>query len=114
MVFPVLNHDSVHTAVLWGGTAFNFGHITSRLQSYIASADRFEALAKSEHIDVLLSNHPNFDESFAKMKRMAANPSAANPYVIGSDAVSRFMKVAGLCARATLASYDAGELGGLK
>jgi hypothetical protein len=45
---------------------------------------------------------------------MAANPSAANPYVIGSDAVSRFMKVAGLCARATLASYDAGELGGLK
>lgn len=106
-VFPVKDRGKTHMAVLWGGTAFNFGHIASRLQSYIASADRFEDLALKDHLDVLLSNHPMFDESFAKFKALQARtPDQPNPYVIGEQATSRFMTVAGLCARATLASFD--------
>lgn len=114
-VFPVADHGHVRTAVLWGGTSFNFGHIASRLSSYIASADRFEALVHQRHIEVLLSNHPPFDQSLAKMK-VLVNQGAGqpNPYVIGEDATARFMKVAGLCARATLLSFDSQALDATK
>jgi metallo-beta-lactamase class B len=113
-VFTVKDHGHLQRAVLWGGTSFNFGHITSRLESYIASAERFETLAHKDHLTVLLSNHPGYDESFAKMKILtAADTGQANPYVIGEDATARFMTVAKLCAKATLASYDSEALGSM-
>ena len=109
-VFPVNDKGHPRQAVLWGGTAFNFGKIPQRLRMYIASSDRFEARTKPDHLAVLLSNHERYDESFAKLKVLAAAPNGPNPYVIGEDATRRFFQVAGLCARATLASFDSEAL----
>jgi metallo-beta-lactamase class B len=109
-IFPVKDKGRTRNAVLWGGTAFNFGKIPERLRMYIASSDRFEARAKPDHLAVLLSNHERYDDTFAKLKVLAAAPDGPNPYVIGEDATKRFFEVAGLCARATLASFDSEAL----
>ena len=104
--FPVYSNGRKRNAILWGGTAFNFGKLPERLQMYINSSDRFEQRTKADHLEVLLSNHARYDDTFAKLKVLQADPAAPNPYVIGQDATRRFFEVAGLCARAMLASFD--------
>ncbi|MGA2553002.1 MAG: MBL fold metallo-hydrolase [Burkholderiaceae bacterium] len=108
--FRVRENGRPSNAILWGGTSFNFGKIPERLLMYIASSDRFEARTKSDHLEVLLSNHARFDQTFDKLKVLQASPGGPNPYVIGEDATRRFFAIAGLCARATLASFDAEAL----
>jgi metallo-beta-lactamase class B len=104
--FPVYSNGRKRNAILWGGTAFNFGKLPDRLQMYIDSSDRFQKRTKSDHLEVLLSNHAQYDNTFAKLKVLEADPAAPNPYVIGQDATGRFFQIAGLCARAMLASFD--------
>ena len=104
--FPVSSNGRTRNAILWGGTAFNFGKLPDRLQLYINSSDRFEQRTKSDHLEVLLSNHAKYDDTFEKLKVIQADPAAPNPFVIGQDATRRFFEVAGLCARAMLASFD--------
>jgi metallo-beta-lactamase class B len=58
-------------------------------------------LAAALPIDVLLSNHPEWDGSLAKMNALrAGGPGAANPFVTGPQGVGRAMQVMGECARA--------------
>ena len=53
----------------------------------------------------MLSNHVNFDDSVAKMATLKARqPGQPNPYVVGQDAVQRFLTILGDCALATKAS----------
>lgn len=111
VVLPVRDGGTPHRALLWGGTAFNFGKRADRLNLYIASSGHAAAIVRKEHVDVVLSNHAGTDDSVAKMAalrlRQAAQP---HPYVLGQPAVERFLTVAGECAAATLASFDAGAL----
>jgi metallo-beta-lactamase class B len=91
----------VYHAVLWGGTAFNFGKDFSRLASYTDNTERVRALAASRPIDVLVSNHSDWDDSVAKMNALrGAGAGSANPFVTGSQVVQRSMQVMGECARA--------------
>jgi metallo-beta-lactamase class B len=91
----------VYHAMLWGGTAFNFGKDFSRLASYTDNTERVRALAASMPIDVLVSNHSEWDDSIAKMNTLRkAGPGAANPFVTGSQVVQRSMQVMGECAQA--------------
>lgn len=100
-VFPVRSGGKTHRAILWGGTAFNFGKDLPRMDAYIDSARRMGALAKSEGIDVMLSNHPSFDGTVAKLAaKQAAGGGSANPFVIGQGAVVRSLGVMEACARA--------------
>lgn len=96
-------HSGGHTyhALLWGGTSFNFGNDFSRLQSYTANTERMRTLTAKEPIDVLLSNHPGWDGSVAKIKALrAAGPGAPNPFATGPQVVVRSMQIMGECARA--------------
>ncbi len=99
-VFDVKYDGRTHRALLWGGTAFNFGNNLPRLDSYIEATDRMAALAERENIDVMLSNHPGYDGTVAKMGALQRAPSAANPFVIGTPNVVRSLRVMGACARA--------------
>jgi metallo-beta-lactamase class B len=99
--FEVRDASGVHRALLWGGTSFNFGRDVGRLDAYIESTRRVAEIVRSEAIDVLISNHPAFDGSLAKLERIRREAgAAANPFVIGTPAVLRALTVMGECAQA--------------
>lgn len=112
-VLPVLDNGRAHTAVLWGGTLFNVRDTPESprdfwLGEYSRSADKLREIAGSLGVDVLLSNHTRFDASTVKMPILAQrSPGDPHPYVIGAEGVSRFLTMAGECARAARAAEAA-------
>jgi metallo-beta-lactamase class B len=112
-IIPVKDNGRSHTAMLWGGTNFNWRnnggarYITAErpatfwYQNYSSSARKMKDIATKASADVLLSNHPNYDGTKAKlaalMKRRAGD---AHPYVIGNASIGRFLTVADECAKA--------------
>ena len=104
-VFTVHDHGTPHRAVAWGGTAYNFGPLRDRLQLYSDTTKKYRDILKQENADIVLSNHVNFDDSVAKMATLKTRqPGQPNPYVVGQDAVQRFLTILGECALATKAS----------
>ncbi len=105
-LIPVRDGDATHVAALWGGTAFNFmGDDDEAMwfREYIASAERFAEIARAAGVDVLLSNHPQYDGSTTKLPALATRPpGASHPFVIGVESVDRYLTVAAACARAGL------------
>ncbi|MDT7838860.1 MBL fold metallo-hydrolase [Aquabacterium sp. OR-4] len=99
-VFEVRAGGRTHKALVWGGTSFNFGRDLSRLDAYIAAADRMREIARREQIDVLLSNHPANDLTVKRLAALRANPAMANPFVIGNAGVLRTLTVISECAKA--------------
>jgi metallo-beta-lactamase class B len=99
-VFDVSHRGKPHKVLLWGGTAFNFGKDLGRLDSYIEATERMAALAQRDNIDVLLSNHPGYDGTIAKLQALRTNPGGENPFVMGTANVVRALHVMGACARA--------------
>jgi metallo-beta-lactamase class B len=104
-VFDVTWRGVRHRVIEWGGTGFNFGADFARLDAYIASTDRMEAVAQQQQIDVLISNHSSFDEAPAKLERLRTAPRRSNPFVIGTSAVQRGLDVMCECARAQRDRY---------
>ena len=101
---PVFDNGKPHLAAAWGGTAFNFTPSKERFQIYIDSARRFSDIVARVGADVLISNHTIFDGSKTKLPAMAARkPGDPHPYVIGTDAVQRYLAVVDECAQAGLA-----------
>ena len=99
-----LDRGRSHLAAAWGGTAFNFGPDRERLNMYIESAARFREIVERAGADVLIANHTNFDGSKTKLPMLAARqPGDPHPYVIGPDAVQRYLTVAHECATAAVA-----------
>jgi metallo-beta-lactamase class B len=113
-ILPVKDGGRTHVAALWGGTAFNWTanprqYITAErparfwFESYAASARRFRDLAAKAGVEVMLSNHSDFDGSKTKLPAVAARkPGERHPYVIGNAAVGRYLTVAEECAQAGL------------
>lgn len=100
-MFDVREGGRTHHALLWGGTSFNFGNDYSRLVSYTANTERMRELTAKMPIDVLLSNHAEWDGSIPKMNaNRAAGPDGRNAFVTGPEAVDRSFQVMGECARA--------------
>ena len=103
-IFPVRDGKNTHIVATWGGTAFNFGPNRPRLMSYAEQAQRFRQLATKAQTDVLLSNHTNFDGSKVKLPAVKTRKAGApHPYVIGNDAVGRYLTVVEECARTAIA-----------
>lgn len=98
-VFDLADGTRKHRAMLWGGTAFNFGRDVPRLQAYIDATERMARVAKEQGIDVMISNHAGYDGTIDKLAAIAKG-AAANPFVIGNDAVVRGLQVMGECAKA--------------
>ena len=106
LLFDVREGQRAHRALLWGGTAFNFGRRPERMQrieSYIAATRRAKEVAARENVTVLLSNHSGYDEADKKLQRPQG--STANPFVIGREAVQRTLTIIEECALATQAAW---------
>ena len=99
-LIPVTDNGKPHLMAEWGGTAFNFTHTKERFETYIASVRRFSEIATKAGADGLISNHTIFDGSKTKLPAMATRkPGDPHPYVIGTDSVKRYLKVAEECAQ---------------
>jgi metallo-beta-lactamase class B len=100
-VFDVRAGGQKHRALLWGGTAFNFGNNVPRLGSYIDATRRMSSVVQAQKIDVLVSNHSGYDGSQGKLAALRQQPAgAANPFVLGTPTVERALNVMGECAQA--------------
>ena len=114
-LIPVKDNGAPHLAAYWGGTAFNWvngpqNYITPDrpdrfwFKTYSDSAKRFRDIASSAGADIILSNHTIFDGSKTKLPALAARKAGQqNPYVIGKEAVMRYLTVVDECAQAGLA-----------
>jgi metallo-beta-lactamase class B len=117
-IIPVRDGSRRHVAALWGGTAFNWTtnpgrYITADrpsrfwFDSYIASARKFRDIARKAGADVLVANHTNFDGSKTKLPALAARRAGdPHPYVVGADAIARYLTVAEECALAGRARLE--------
>ncbi|WBL77275.1 MBL fold metallo-hydrolase [Bradyrhizobium xenonodulans] len=104
-IFEVRLGSQRHRALLWGGTAFNFGKNPERLQAYVDATARTREIAKQQGVDVLISNHSGYDGSVEKLEVVAAG--GANPFVLGAQTVERALTVMNECAQAVLTSWKA-------
>jgi metallo-beta-lactamase class B len=111
-LIPVKDGGQSHTAVLWGGTGFNWRSGSPRYispdrqapwwyENYANSARKLRDIAAKANADILLSNHPQYDRTKANLPALASRrPGQPNPYVIGKESVGRFLTVAEECAKA--------------
>jgi metallo-beta-lactamase class B len=118
-VFPVRDGAQRHMAAIWGGTMFNWlgnprAYVTPTtpvsywFNLYNASATRFRDIVTTADVDVLLSNHTEFDGSKRKLPALAARrPGQPHPYVVGVENVARYLTVLGECAAAGAAKFAA-------
>ena len=70
-VFDVTWKGEPHRVVEWGGTGFNFGNDTQRLNAYVASTERMRKVIAEQNIDVMISNHSGVD--LAPRRRVIAS-----------------------------------------
>lgn len=109
-VFTVLDNGEPFTAVLWGGTGFNFGPNHDQMTAYAASARRMKEYALANDVQVFLANHPRRDGALDKMQRLSErNPDDPHPFVDESMALAAF-EVLGQCALAQADRIQAGDL----
>jgi metallo-beta-lactamase class B len=119
-IIPVTDNGTPHVVAEWGGTAFNWmsgspTYITPEhppafwFSTYSASAERFRDIAARAGADVLIANHSVFDGSKTKIPALATRKAGEpHPYVIGKDAVGRYLTVVDECAQAGLATIKQG------
>ncbi len=97
-VFQVKDNGKTHTVALWGGMGLNNDRAT--LTQYIASAKKFEEVARQAGAEIILSNHTDWDRSKVNLPMLAKGPITPNPYVTNNASVLRYLKVAEECATA--------------
>ena len=103
IIYAVKDGATTHRVATWGGTGFNFELKAETFETYINSAVRYHQVVAKSGADILLSNHTRLDGSSTKLPAMATRkPGDRHPFVIGNDAVQRYVKVAEECARANL------------
>ena len=106
-LIPVKDNGRPHLVAEWGGTMFNFARSRDAFDTYIASAERFEGIVARAGADALISNHTIYDETKTKIPALAQRkPGDPHPYVIGADAVKRYLTVASECAHAAQAALQ--------
>jgi len=113
-LIPVKDSGTPHLVAEWGGTKFNWltnrrAYITAAnpdrfwFETYSNSARRFRDIVAKAGADIIISNHPEYDRSERKLPLVAKRkPGDPNPYVIGTEAVQRYLTVAEQCAIAGL------------
>jgi len=101
VVIPVRENGKPHIAALWGGTGLNADR--DSIEAYIRSAQRFDDIVRQAGADIILSNHTDWDGSKINLPRLTTRaPGSPNPYVVGTEAARRYLKVAEECAAARL------------
>jgi metallo-beta-lactamase class B len=106
-LIPVKDHGTPHMIAEWGGTLIGGLRTSAALQTYIESAQRFQALAKQAGVEGIISNHTNYDGSKVKLPAvLRRGPSDPNPYLTGQEVAQRYLTVAEECAKASLAELN--------
>ncbi len=101
VVIPVRENGTPHLAALWGGTGLNADR--NSLEAYVRSAQRFDDIVQQAGADIILSNHTDWDGAKVNLPRLAKRAAgSANPYVVGTEAVRKYLNVAEECATARL------------
>ena len=107
-LIPVQDGSRPHLAAEWGGTVISTSTPIPMLQAYVKSAARFKDLAGGAGADVIITNHTAFDGTLGKLEALQKRkPGDPNPYVVGKDAVRRYLSVAEQCGKATLLAAQA-------
>ena len=73
-IFQVKDNGKTHTVALWGGMGLNNDRAT--LTQYIASAKKFEEVARQAGADIILSNHTDWDRSKINLPMLAKGPGS--------------------------------------
>lgn len=111
-LIPVKDNGRPHLMAEWGGTGFNFTITPDRqrdywYKAYMGSAQHFREFAQKAGADGVIANHTNLDGSKRKLPALAARkPGDPNPYVMGTEAVMRYLTIAEECAKAGLAELE--------
>ncbi len=96
MLIPVTDNGTPHVAALWGGTGMQ-----GSAAVYSESAARFRDIVTAAGADVILSTHPQIDNSDVKLPLFKfRQPGDPNPYVVGAESVQNYLTVAYHCAAA--------------
>ena len=98
-LIPVTDNGKKLTVAYSGGMGFNFPRSPERFDTYIASAEKMRAAAKTAGASIVFSNHSMYDHAWLR-SRVARKPGEPSPFVIGPDAVDRYFTVLRECAMA--------------
>ena len=102
-MIEVRDRGRSHLTASWGGTSLFATTSLESIQAYVDSAVRYQQFIAARGADVLVANHTRFDRTLEKRVLLAnRQPGDPHPYVIGTEAVQRYVKVAEECARAEL------------
>jgi metallo-beta-lactamase class B len=102
---PVRDNGTPHLAALWGGVGLNNNR--ESVETYIASAERFSDIVREAGVDVVLSNHTDWDRSKINLPLLANRAAGSpNPYVVGNEKVLNFMEVARECATSRIVGLE--------
>ena len=105
MLIPVEDNGAPHLAALWGGTGMQYS-----AQEYSEQAARFRDIVTKAGADVMLSTHPQLDNSDVKLPLVQLRqPADPHPYVVGEQIVQNYLTVAHECAAAATLIPDAYE-----
>jgi metallo-beta-lactamase class B len=103
MLIPVEDSGTRHLAALWGGTGMQYS-----AEEYSEQAARFRDIAAKAGADVILSTHPQLDNSDVKLPLMQyRQPGDPHPFVVGEQVVKNYLTVAHECAAAATLMPDA-------
>lgn len=105
-IFTVKDHGQVHTVAFWGGVG-----IPTRaedLAGYIASDEKFQAVATAAHADVGITNHPHADMTLEWVSQLRREQGRTNPLVVGPSGVAQWLGVIRACAQAQQERLRAG------
>jgi metallo-beta-lactamase class B len=98
-LIPVKDNGKPLTVAYSGGMGFNFPRSRERFDTYINSAEKMRAAAKTAGASIVFSNHSMYDLAWTR-SRVARKPGEASPFVVGTDAVDRYFTVLRECAMA--------------
>jgi hypothetical protein len=96
MLIPVTDNGRAHLAALWGDTGMQYS-----AEEYAREAVRFRDVVAKAGADVILSTHPQLDNSAVKLPLVGKRrPGDPHPYVVGPQVVQNYLTVAHECATA--------------
>ena len=96
MLIPVTDGGTPHLAALWGGTGMQYS-----AEAYSRQAARFRDIVARAGADVILSTHPQLDNSDVKLPLVQKRrPGDPHPFVVGTEVVQNYLTVAHECAAA--------------
>ena len=103
-IFSVQDGEASHVAGLFGGTILATAFTPAAgLDQYIDSIARYLEVAAREGVDVLVQNHPIFDDTPARLEALAARmPGDPHPFVMGADSYQRFWGIVSECMQADI------------